>query len=57
MVEEKPKEKKKEEVWIVDEVPTQTTLVVRNTKTNEILDLTGAIAKILNDLEELKKLL
>jgi len=54
--EEKPKEKK-EEIWTVSDVPTQTAPMVVNTETKEAYPIEEALAKILNDLEALKKLL
>lgn len=38
--------------WIVDEVPTQTTLVIRNVRTGQTLDIYSAMAEILNRTEQ-----
>lgn len=53
---EVPAEPKKE-VWMVGEIATQTQPVIVNTVTEEQLDLHLALARILNALEQLKKLL
>lgn len=59
MVNEKTEEKqeKPKEKWIVTEVPTQTAPAIVNTETKEIYTVETALAKILNDIEKLKKLL
>jgi len=57
MTKEEKKTKEKKEIWVVGEVPTQTTPVVVNTATEEQLDIHLALARVLNDLEKLKKLL
>jgi len=52
------KTNKKEDIWVLTEIATQTSPAIANTQTEEVLDLNAAIfVKILNDLEELKKLL
>jgi hypothetical protein len=48
---------KKEALWEVAQVPTEYGIAIVNKKTNEAFDINSAIAKIMNDLEELKKLL
>jgi len=47
----------KKEVWVVGEVATQTQPVIVNTVTEEQLDIHLALVRILNTLEQLKKLL
>jgi hypothetical protein len=51
------KEKTKKELYIVGEVATQTSPVIVNTKTEETYRVEAAIAKLMNDVEELKGLL
>ena len=59
--EEKPTEpeKKKERklTWALGQVATEHAAVIVNTKTDEQYDSMSALVKILNDIEELKKLL
>ena len=58
MEEEVPKPtSKKKKTWKVAQVPTEYGVAIVNEESNEVLDINSAIAKILNDLEELKKLL
>lgn len=55
--EEKTEEKKEEkkEKYVVSEVATQTSPVILNTENKEQMDVTTAIAKLLNDVEYIKK--
>ena len=41
--------------WQIQEVATQTTPVIVNTKTNETLNLYDAVAEILNILQEVRE--
>lgn len=54
-----PEKEKKEQkdIWVVGEVATQTQPILLNTKTEEQLEVTSALAKILNNQEKLMKLL
>lgn len=51
------KTKEEDVLWKVGQVATQTQPVVYNTKTNEQYELIESIAKIMNDLEEIKDFL
>lgn len=53
MTEEKKEEIK--EIFSVIEIPTQTTQVFHNNKTNENYDMFMLLAKIANDVQLLKK--
>ena len=46
-----------EETWNVKQVPTEYGLAVVNEKTEEVLDIYAALAKILTKLEKLEGLL
>jgi len=57
-----PEEKKesKEEIkdrYVVTEVPTQTDLAIVDSKTGDVYNVLTILAKIANDLEEIKKFL
>ena len=49
--------KKKEEIWTMANMPTQHVPVAYNKETEESLDTIGALVKILNEIEDLKKLI
>jgi len=55
MVEEKKEEKT--EKWIVTDIPETTKPAIVDTEKKEVYTIEVALAKILNDLEKLKKLL
>jgi len=54
---EKKEEKEvvKKERFVVDEVPTQMGLAIKDTETEEIYDVFAILSKIANDLTDLKK--
>jgi hypothetical protein len=54
---EKEQPKAEDSMWAVGEITTETQPVVFNRKTNEQFSIYAALAKILNQLEDLKKLL
>ena len=58
IIDEVKEQKKEDNVWYLGQVATQHELVIVN-KNNpeELLDVNAALVKILNSLEELKKLL
>lgn len=56
MAEEKKEEKPKEK-WIVTEIPETTKPAIVDTEKKEVYTVETALAKILNDLEKLMKLL
>lgn len=56
MVEKKEEEKPKEK-WIVTEVPETMKPAIVDTEKKEVYSIETALARILNDLEKLKKLL
>ena len=47
----------KKERYVVGEVPSQYTTAVVDTAENKVFTIETAIAKIMNDIEELKKIL
>ena len=49
------KEEKITDLWIREEVPTQTTEVLKNASTGEVITYQEAISKILNLTEQIKK--
>jgi len=49
------KKEEKKNIWEVGEVPTQTQPVIYNTKDEKQYDIYQALAKILNDIEEIKR--
>ena len=57
MTDEKTKEEKPKERWIATEVPATTKLAVVDTEKKEAYNIETTLARILNDLEQLKKLL
>lgn len=52
--EEEKKQKEPQALFVVGEIPTETKPVIANTQTNEQYDIYLAIAKIMNDVEEIK---
>jgi Asp/Glu/hydantoin racemase len=55
MAKEETKEKKEEVKYIVSEIPTQTAPAVVDTEKEEVLAVEVALAKILNNQEEILK--
>ena len=51
------KEEVKTEKWVVTEIPETTKPAIVDTEKKEVYTIETALAKILNDLEQLKKLL
>ena len=48
-------EKKTEERFVLDEVPTQFEPVIKDTKNDEVYSLLTALCKIMNDISVIKK--
>lgn len=57
MAKNEEKKEEKKERFVVGEVPTQTAPVIVDKETDETYPVEQALAKILNDLDELKGLL
>jgi len=55
MKKEEETEKKTEERFVLDEVPTQVEPVIRDTENNEVYNLLTALCKIMNDISIIKK--
>jgi hypothetical protein len=57
MVKEEVKKEEKTEKWVVTEIPETTKPAIVDTEAKEVYTIETALARILNDLEKLKKLL
>lgn len=55
MTEEKESKKESKDLYVLDEVATQTAVVLRNVTTDEKLDIYGALREILNRLTKIEK--